>query len=168
MSKRKQKVTQTSKLENRIKPLFLICESTFFKLGKSIRQITLQSYGKAYAAFSRFDLRNSIKQILLQGYAAFRRIGIRKKLAALLVILLLFSAIWVRNFYAGLYNPNVANNYMLLSVKRIISIRLSNSCRRMVASLKLKPSDGLPGSKIMIKTCVPEPTMFKKDGVTTN
>ena len=120
MSKRKQKVTQTSKLENRIKPLFLktkplflICMSTFSKTGKSIRQISMQSYAKTYAVFSRLGLRSSIKQVLLQGSAAFRRIGTRQKIAALLVILLLFPALWIRNFYRGLYSPNVAGNYML-------------------------------------------------------
>src|SRR5512133_3304018 len=109
MSKLKQKVTQTSKLEKRIKPLFLICKSTIFKTGKSIKQISLQGY----AASQKIGIRNSIKQISLKASTAFRRIGIRQIIAALLVILLLFSAIWIRNFYTGLYRPNVAANCML-------------------------------------------------------
>ena len=157
MSKRKQKVTHTSKLEKRIKPLFLICKSTFFKTGKSIKQISLQSYAKTYAVFSRIGIRNSIKQISLQGYAAFRRIGIRKKIAALLVIALLFSAIWIRNFYTGLYSPNVASNYMLFirekdSFDQIVKQLQTNGCLtkvetfRRVARLKDYDNNLHPGA----------------------
>ena len=133
MSKRKQKVTQTSKLEKRIKPLFLICKNTIFKTG------------------------NSIKQISQQGYAAFRRIGIRGKIIALLVILLIISAIWIKNFYNGLYSPNVAGNYMLFirekdNFDQVVKLLQENGCLtkvetfRRVARLKDYDNNLRPGA----------------------
>jgi len=141
MSKQKRKVTQTSKLEKRIKPLFLICKSTIFKTGNSIKQISLQAYVKGYAAFRRIGIRNSIKQISLQAYAAFRRIGIRKKIIALLVILLLISAIWIKNFYNRLYSPNIAGNYMLFirekdNFDQVVKQLQENGCLTKVETFK--------------------------------
>ena len=138
MRKQKRKVTQTSKLENRIKPLFLICKSNIFKTG------------------------NSIKQISRQGFEVFRRIGIRKKIAALLVILLFFSAIWIRNFYTGLYSPNVAGNYMLFihekdNFDQVVKQLQANGCLtkvetfRRVARFKDYDNNLRPGAYKVLK-----------------
>lgn len=133
MSKRKRKVTQSSKLEKRIKSLILVCQSTIFKTGKSIKQISLK------------------------GYEAFRAIGIREKIIAFLVILLVISAIWIKNFYNGLYSPNIAGNYMLFirekdDFDQIVKRLQENGCLtkvetfRRVARLKDYDNNLRPGA----------------------
>ncbi|MCK9640424.1 MAG: endolytic transglycosylase MltG [Prolixibacteraceae bacterium] len=113
MSKLKRKITKKGKSKKGVQPLLLTCKKAIFNTGNSIKQNSLQGFGRVYAAFRGIGIGNSIKRVFLQGYAVFLSIEIRKKLAALLVILFLFATIWISNFYNGLYSPNVTGNYML-------------------------------------------------------